>query len=424
MSWHEGREADWLSVAEATRRILEEAEPLSAQKVALEDALGRALARDVEARATLPPFDNSAMDGYAVRPEDVEGASPDAPARLRVRERVRAGESPSSAIAAGEAVRIMTGAPVPPGCDTVVRVEHTDGEEGEPGWVRVSSDDDARRNVRPGGLDMREGDVVLEAGTTVTPGVLAVAAAAGRERMSVHRVPRVGILSSGDELRSIADFEDVRAGRAIPDTNGPTLTAQTREAGAVPVPLGIARDDPSDILAKVEHAFDCDLLVTTGGASMGEADLFKRVLVERGLEVLFWRVRIRPGSPFSLGRLPRADDGGPSLPVLGLPGNPASAFVTFELFVRPFLRALAGHGSVERRRVRATAAERIGSTPRLTHYHRVRLEGFDGGWSARLAGHQSSGLVSSLAAADGLGIVPEGRAEIAEGEELDVLLLR
>jgi len=423
VSWHEDREADWLSVAEATTRIVEQARPVEAITVPLDRALGHALARDVEARATLPPFDNSAMDGYAVRTDDVVGASPESPARLRVRERVRAGEVPSRSIDEGEAVRIMTGAPVPPGCETVVRVEHTDGEWGEPGWVRVTSDSDARRHVRPGGLDMREGDVVLEAGTTVTPGVLAVAAAAGRKRVAVRRAPRVGILSSGDELRAISDFEDVRAGRAIPDTNGPTLAAQTRAAGGEPLALGIARDDPGDIVAKVERAFDCDVLVTTGGASMGEADLFKRVLVERGLEVLFWRVRIRPGSPFSFGRLLRPAASTAPLPVLGLPGNPASAFVTFELFARPFLRALAGHRSLHRRRVRATAAEPMHSTPRLTHYHRVRLEAADGGWTASLSGHQSSGLVSSLAAADGLGIVSEGKAGIAEGEELDVLLL-
>lgn len=270
---------------------------------------------------------------------------------------------------------------------------------------------------------MREGDVVLEAGTTVTPGVLAVAAAAGCERVTVRRAPRVGILSSGDELRAISDFEDVRAGRAIPDTNGPTLAAQTRAAGGEPRSLGIARDDPDDIVTRVERAFDCDVLVTTGGASMGEADLFKRVLLERGLELLFWRVRIRPGSPFSFGHLPRPGGSTATLPVLGLPGNPASAFVTFELFARPFLRALGGHRSLHRRTVRAIAAEPMHSTPRLTHYHRVRLEAADGGWSARLAGHQSSGLVSSLAAADGLGVVSEGKAGIAEGEELDVLLL-
>lgn len=419
----EDRGADWIGVHEAVRRVLAAARPLPEEEAPVEDSVGRALARDLVAHATLPPFDNSAMDGYAVLGGDVAGARDGRAVVLTVVGETRAGDPPGPPLEPGCAVRIMTGAPLPPGADTVVRVEHTDGEKEEEGRVRIHSDADRGRHIRPAGQDVTTGETVLVKGVAVTPGVVAVAAALGYDRIPVRCRPRVAILSSGDELRTPADYDDVTDGRGIPDSNAPALAAAVRQAGGVPVRLGIARDDPDHIRDRVEAATSCDLLLTIGGASMGEADLFKRVLEELGLRVLFWRVRIRPGSPFSQAELPGAGPSGAPLPVLGLPGNPASAFVTFQVLARPLVLALAGHRRVHRRVVRAVAAERLDSTARLTHFHRVTLEGEQRGLLARLTGPQGSGLVKGLGTADGLAVVPEGREAVEAGEDVEVILL-
>jgi molybdopterin molybdotransferase len=417
-------DADWLSVDEAVARVVDAALALRGDReeaVPLADALGRALTRDLVARATLPPFDNSAMDGYAVRGDDVRGATEDRPLRLRVTAETRAGDPPASDVGPGEAVRVMTGAPLPPGADTVVRVEDTDAEHEEAGVVVVRSDRDLGRHVRPAGQDMRRGEVAVSRGASVTPGVIAVAAALGLETLPVQPRPRVAVLSSGEELRGPGDYDDVIAGRGVPESNGPALAAAVRHAGAEPVLLGVARDHEDDIRARATAALECDALVTSGGASMGEADLFKRALLEMGLEIDFWRVKIRPGSPFSLSHLPRRD--GSALPVLGLPGNPASSFVTFQILGRPFVLTLAGHARPHRRVIRASAAERLPSTPRLTHFHRVVLKQEGSTLRARLTGPQSSGLVGSLGSADGLAVVPEGLEAVEEGDPVDVMLL-
>ena len=315
----------------------------------------------------------------------------------------------------------MTGAPVPPGADSVIRVEDTDRENAEPGSVRVFSDRDSGRNVRPRGQDMRSGEVVLSAGTTLGPGHLAVAAAAGVATLEVYARPRVAILSNGDELREHARFEDVRQGLGVPETNGPMLAGAVVSAGALSLPPRLAPDDPAVMRELLLQSMAADVLVTTGGASMGEADLFKRVLDDLGLELEFWRVTLRPGSPMSFGFLPR--ENGPPLPVFGLPGNPASAFVTFELFVRPHLLRSGGHRKVHRRVVRARAQGPFPATGRLTHFHRILLGEDGAGFTARLTGPQGSGLVQSLGLAQGLAVIPRGADQVADGEEIEVILL-
>ncbi len=420
----ESRSADWLSLGDALERILESAAPLGTEEVALADARGRAIADPLVASCTLPAHDNSAMDGYAVRGEDVRGADPERPRELTVTGVARAGGEAAPPVGPGEAVRIMTGAPLPPGADSVVRVEHTDREAGAVGTLRIRSDADADRNVRPAGEDLREGDLLLEAGTALTPGCLALLAALGVPRIRVRRRPRVALLSTGDELVPPEAVERIREGRAVADSNGVFLAAAVEEAGALAIRLGIVGDDADLLRAAVSRAGDADVLVTTGGASMGEADLLKRVLEEDGLETLFWRVRMRPGTPFGLYRLPR--EGRPPLPVLGLPGNPASAFVTFEVFVRPYLLARAGHARPHRPVLRARAGERLASTPKAAHFLRVTLEAPIGGSEppvARLAGPQGSGLVRSLATADGLAFVPDGADVVEAGDEVCVVLL-
>jgi molybdopterin molybdotransferase len=415
----EVRPADWLSLDEAQSRIFTEASRLPAEVVDVQDSLGRALADDLEATATLPPWDNSAMDGYAVIGEDIAGASPSAPVELIVTTALRAGEVRGGPVETGHAIRIMTGAPVPPGADSVVRVEDTDAEA-SPGSVRVLGDRDRGRNIRPAGADMRVGDVVLLAGQVVTPGTVAALSALGLTSVPVVRRPSVAILSTGDELRTPEQYDDVRNGVGIPDSNGPMLSAAVAHASGIPIRLTSARDDVHDLRERIENASDADVLVTIGGASMGEADLVKRVLDDLGFEQSFWRVRMRPGSPFGFGWLPR--EGGKQ-PVFGLPGNPSSAFVTFELFVRPFLLALAGHKHILRRTVRCVAGEPLTGPEDLACLLRVGLDSASHPPAVTLVGPQGSGLVRTLSAAHGLAMLPAGTREIAKGERVDVMLI-
>ena len=416
----EVRPADWLGVADATRRILAQAEPLEVESAPLLEALGRALAEDVHATATLPPWDNSAMDGYAVRSDDVHGAGRERPVPLRVVGLIRAGELPSRPVRAGEAIRIMTGAPLPAGADSVVRVEDTDAET-DPGTVRVLDDRDAGRNLRPGGEDMRAGDLVLREGSTIHPGTVGVLAALGLQSVDVHRRPRVAVLTTGDELRTPERYDDVRAGAGVPESNGPMTSAAVLAAGGVPVPLGIAPDEGEAIRSAVRRAVGADALVTVGGASMGEADLVKRVLDEEGFRQDFWRVRMRPGSPFGFGHL--VDPDGARMAVFGLPGNPSSAFVTFELFVRPFLLRLAGHRDVLRPRLGCVAGERLTGAVDLTVFARVHVDMGSAPPLVTTTGPQGSGLVGGLASATGLAVLPEGVGEIEAGEPVQVVLL-
>ena len=413
----EVRAADWLSVVDAQRRVLERAAALPAEWLPLASTLGRALAQDVAATATLPPWDNAAMDGYAVRGADVESASPASPVTLTVSGVMRAGNAPHLTVEPGTAVRIMTGAPVPGGADTVVRVEDTDAEA-DPGLVRVRRNRDVGRHVRPGGQDMKPGDAILFRGESVHPGTIAVLAAAGLDRALVHRVPSVALVTTGDELRGPERYEDVRQGAGVPESNAPMLAAAVAATGGIPLPSGIVPDDEQALRHAVAAAADADVLVTVGGASMGEADLVKRVLDGEGFQQDFWRVNMRPGSPFSFGWLPRGDV---RQPVFGLPGNPASAFVTFEIFVRPFLRALAGHRAVHRLRVRGRAAQEFRGGKR-TLFVRVRLDASTTPPGVHDTGPQGSGLVRGLAAAQGLAVIPT-MATLAPGDDMEVILL-
>lgn len=271
---------------------------------------------------------------------------------------------------------------------------------------------------------MRAGDHLLPAGHRLDAASVAIASAAGRSAVSVHRRPRAGVLTSGDELRGPDTFDDVRAGRGIPDSNGPMLVAACRELGICAAPLGPVADRAGAVRASLEEARhgDLDLLVTVGGASMGGTDHFRDVLGAMGAKHDFWRVRMRPGSPFSAGTLPRA--GRAPLPILGLPGNPASAFVTFHLFVRRALLRQAGHRRLDLPVVTAHAQSELKGGAKLTHFLRVSLEADDGGLLATPTGPPGSGLVRGLAGADGLAIVPQGVERIPAGDPASVMLLR
>ena len=359
------------------------------------------------------------MDGYAVLSDDIRGATPDSSIVLPVVGIVRAGTDAGQVLPSGSAIRIMTGAPVPGGADTVVRVEDTDAEN-EPGQVQIFSDRDSGRHVRDAGQDMLEGTVLFEPGQAVTAGVVGVLAAAGLRTAPVHSTPSVALLPTGDELRRVDQYEDVRRGAGVPESNGTMLAAMSQSIGARPIDLGIAADDRNDLLARIDAAAEADVLVTIGGASMGEADLVKRVLDEAGFEQEFWRVRMRPGSPISFGWLPRGDR---RQAVFGLPGNPSSAFVTFEIFVRPYLLRLAGHRLVMRRTITCVADERMSTPSDLTYFQRVTIERREGTLHARLTGPQISGLVRGLAQADGLAMIPPEVDAVEVGQSVSVMLL-
>ncbi len=412
----------------------------AAERVPLADALGRVLAADVRAGWDVPPWSNAAMDGYAVRAADAAGARPDAPARLRVVGDVPAGRRWGETLGVGEAVRIATGAPVPAGADAVVRVEDTDADG--PGAVLVRDGRDARgadasgggarRNVRPAGEDLRAGAVAARAGTAVTPGVVGLLAAAGAAGVDVVRRPRVAIVASGDELVGLDDAGSparARAGDAIVNANAPALAALVRAAGGEPADLGIAPDTPEGVRARIAAARDagCDVVLTTGGVSVGPRDLVRPAVEALGGTLGFWRVRMRPGGPLAFGTLPARGDaapGGGALPWVGLPGNPVSTAVTFAVFVRPLLRALAGDARPFRRVLRAVLAEPVRVAAPLTHFLRATLatDG-EGALVARLTGPQGSGLLSSVAAADALVVVPAGVRELPAGAAVRVLLL-
>lgn len=404
-----------LGIPQAVERIHAGATALPGERVALDDSLNRVLARDVYAQVDVPAWDNSAMDGYAVRHEDILGASESSPVTLRVRETVVAGSEPPDRLRPGECVRIMTGAPVPPGCDTVVRVEDTDGGESV---VRIESTRDAGRNVRPRGQDLSAGDVSVAAGTRLRAAHLGLLAASGAAVVTVHRRPRVLLLCSGNELVELDRFEAALAGRRTVSTNGYTLRALLSEAGADVVDGGIVPDDRVAWTEAVREAEAYDLVLTTGGASVGAFDFARAAAEECGFEVSFWRVKVRPGSQSALARRG-------STRWLILPGNPVSAMVGFEIFARPLLRRLSGDERAFRKPVVVRLGETVRNAGGATFLMRAKLTPADGGGEpmAVLTGPQGTGLLGSMAAADALLVVPEDVRELPVGSLASALLL-
>jgi molybdopterin molybdotransferase len=400
-------------VTEACEQILREIRPLESELVPLRDSLGRVLAEDVESPVALPPWDNASMDGYAVRSSDVRHASASNPVTLRVVATVPAGASTTHTLGAGEAIRIMTGAPVPAGADSVIRVEDTDAGERE---VRVVADRDALRNIRPKGEDVGRGAVAVASGAELHAGHLGLLASVGRREVRVYRRARVALLASGDELVDVDRFDEVLAGTKIVSSNTYSLDAAIRETGAEPVSLGTVGDDPVALRDRLSSA-EGDLLITTGGVSVGAFDYTRDVLGQLGASHKFWRVRIRPGAPLGFGLL-----GG--IPWLGLPGNPVSTLVTFELFARPALRRMHGHAQLFRRTVPVRLAETVTIAAPLTHFLRAEVRVSEDGLSATLTGPQGSGLLSSMARANALLVIPADRARAEAGEYVDAMLLR
>ena len=420
-----------LTAAEASARILAAMAPLSAEVVELPDAFERVLAAPVASPLTLPPWDASAMDGYAVRAAEVRHATPSAPTVLAVDGTVAAGHDDTRPLPAGTARRIMTGAPLPPGADAVVRIEDTDGG-GE--HVRVRQAVAPGRDVRPRGEDVHVGDVVLDAATVLGAAQIGLLAACATAAVPVHRRPRVGLLGSGDELVGLDRAADAIAGRRIIASNSYALAAAVREAGGTPVDLGTASDTVDAVRDRLARAGDCDLVVTTAGVSAGEFDCMHDAVAATGGDAARWSVRIRPGAPMGFGRIGEPAGGGPGgIPWVGLSGNPGAALVAFELFVRPAIRRLAGHRALFRRLVPVVLADAITVSAPVLHLVRVTLTWNDAPHSgehdgagfarARLAGGQGAGRLTTAARADALLVMPAGRTHYDAGEQLTAIPL-
>jgi molybdopterin molybdotransferase len=395
-----------LTVEEALEQILSRTRVLETESLDVTAALGRRLAEPVVSRREIPPWPNSSMDGYAIRAGDTLGG----PARLRVVGQVAAGALPSRPVDPGETLRIFTGAPLPDGADAVVPQEDV-AVEGD--HVRVPPDVAKGAFVRPRGEDVRPGDRVLEPGQRLGPAEIGLLATLGHSPVRVHRRPRVAVLSTGNEL---ADLGVEPAPGQIPNTNTYSLMAQSLEAGALPINLGIVPDELGAIEHRVRAGREADVLLSSAGVSVGEFDLVREALTRAGAELHLWQVSMRPGKPITFGSMGRTL-------VFGLPGNPVSAMVTFELFVRPALLRMAGSGVLHRPRLSARARSPIPNPGQRRGYLRVRLERRGDGFEAELTGDQGSAILRSMTLADGLAVIP-GDTTIAAGAPVEVILLR
>ncbi len=404
-----------LTAAEASARLMRDMVPRPGASVPLLDAHGLVLSAATTATVTLPPWPNAAMDGYAVHADDVVAASALSPVTLPVTETIAAGAFPTRSLARGHAARIMTGAPAPEGADTVIRVEDTDGGEAT---VIIRDARDARRNIRPAGEDVRAGEALLPAGSWLGGAQLGLLAAAGVPDVFVHPRPRVAILSSGNELVPLSEVAEARAGRKIVSSNSIALAALVREAGGVPVEFGIVRDDPDALAAALrEAAARADIIVTTAGVSVGAFDYTRAAVRAAGGTIDFWKVRLRPGAMLGAGTVG-------AVPWLGLPGNPVSAVVTFELFVRPIIRRLMGHVHCLPRSVTCELAEPLRTAGGTTYLLRASLAPrAEGPPLASLAGLQGSHVQSALARGNALLVVPPDSARAAAGTLLRAIPL-
>ena len=402
-----------LGARDAALRILEDVRPQPPLRVPLDDALGSVLADSIASPLDIPAWTNSAMDGYATRAADVRGASDEAPVRLRVVEEIPAGRFPARAVGPGECARIFTGAPLPEGTAGVVRQEDTD--EGKD-VVTIYKDRDAGANLRHVGEDVRRGAIVLQQGALLGAAELGVLASLAVAHPMVHRRPRVAIMGSGDEIVDVDQPEEILSGRKIASSNTHTLIALVRLAGGEPVNLGVARDTRESFREHLAAAREADLLVTTAGISVGEHDYVRPVLEEMGATQKFWKLRMRPGAPVGFGLLG-------DIPWIGLPGNPVSTMVTFELFVRPAIRKMCGHARPFRSSVQATMTEPITLKPKLQHFLRAVLTEGPAGLEARLTGPQGSGILTSMVKANALLVIPEGQFETPAGSTVTAILL-
>jgi molybdopterin molybdotransferase len=412
-----------LSVEEALQKILDAVDVLEAESVPILESLGQVLAEDIKSDINVPPLDNSAMDGYAVRAQDTQGATGKTPVFLRVIDTVLAGSISKKEVVPGTAARIMTGAPIPRGADSVVQFEDTDEDRSQPTSpeqpitrVGIFSESRPGQNIRLAGEDIACGKVVLKKGTVIRPAEMGLMASIGRGQVRVIRRPVVAVLSTGNELVSI--------GQALPegkiyDSNAYSVAGLIRRYGCIPKLLGIARDDEAELVGKLKQAQDADMLLTTGGVSMGDYDMVKDILARDG-EMVFWKVRVKPGKPLAFGKIKGKSK---SIPHLGLPGNAASCMVSFEIFVRPALLKMMGKKNLTKPNVEVIMEDSVKNDAGRRIYDRAIIEKRNGHYYARLTGPQGSGILTSMSLANGLIVIPEDRTKVNKGETVQALML-
>ena len=400
-----------ISVEDAQKSILELIRPMGREKVGLLQGLGRVLAEDVNSPRPVPPWNNSAMDGYALRSEDTRHATRDAPKKLKVIEEIQAGVMATRKVGPGESIKIMTGAPIPDGADAVVLIEET---------KRISDDEvkiflNVQRGeaIRRAGEDARAGEMVLERGTILGPASIGMLANVGRPRVSVYQKPKVAILATGEELVELGDAPG--AGQIF-NSNSYALAAQVLESGGESVLLGIAHDDAEDLRRHINDGSSADLMVTSGGVSVGDFDLVKSTLGGLGNEMRVWRVRMKPGKPMAFGMLN-------GKPVFGLPGNPVSTMVSFELFVRPALRKMQGKKKLFRPMLEARLLHPLAKSPERRHYVRSIVYRSQEEWVVQAIEAQGSNILHSMVRANGLIVFPEFQTEFTAGSRVQVILL-
>lgn len=396
---------------DAQKIVLDAAPTLGCEKVGLLDALGRVLGEDIIAPRDNPPWNNSAMDGFAVRWEDIKKEHEiTKPAELKIIEDVAAGEVATKSVGPGEAIRIMTGAPVPDGADTVVRVEYTEPSETS---VRIFQPEPQGANIRPKGEDVMEGECIIPKGTQLRPAEIGMLAILAKSFVLVHQRPRVAILSTGDEL---ADLDEKFDENKIVNSNSYGIAAAVQEAGGIPLLLGIGRDTPESLKDKISQGLGCDIVVLSGGVSMGDYDFTKVVFAELGADMHFWKLAIRPGQPLAFGKIQ-------GKLAFGLPGNPVSSMVTFEQLVRLAMMKMGGHRHLERPTVEAVFKEKFSKHPDRRHFLRGILVREDGQLTVKTTGPQGSGILTSMVKANGLIDVSEEIEKVNPGDTVKVQVL-
>jgi molybdopterin molybdotransferase len=399
-----------ITVEEALDQILSHIQPLGFEKVSLLEALGRVIAEDIYADRDIPPLDNSGMDGYAVRSEDLQNASSDHPVRLEVIEDLPAGFLSKKKVQKGQAIRIMTGAPIPKGADTVVPVEDTEQDDQ---FVLIHTILPRDENIRKAGEDVKKGERVISRGDLIRPSEVGMLASVRRSFVSVFQRPLVAILCTGEELVDVdGNMDEVK----IVSSNSYTLAAQVKDCGAIPIQLGIARDRKQEIEDRLRHGIRADVLIASAGVSVGDYDFVKDALKDLGMEMIFWKVAMKPGKPLAFGKIQ-------GKPVFGLPGNPVSSMVSFEQFVRPSLLKMMGHRQLFRPVIEAVLKEDIQKKPGRRHFIRASVSFERDHYAVRVTGAQGSGILRSMVRANGLIVIPEDREKVKAGEVVKVQLL-
>ena len=399
-----------IHVEEALKNILDAVSPLGLEKVNILDALGRVIGEDVYAGRAIPPKDNSAMDGYALRAGDTRGASEETPAILEVVEDIPAGSIPEKRIGPGQAARIMTGAPVPEGADAVVRMEDSRKENSR---VAILVGAKVGQDIRRAGEDVQLGEKVISRGEAIRPAEVGMLAALGRSFIPVHQRPLIAVVATGDELM---DLDETPSPWKIVSSNSYSLAALVLDCGAVPLQIGIAKDRREDLIAKFRAAMRADLIVSSGGVSVGDYDLVKEVMKKEGNCMQFWRVAMKPGRPMAFGAMGE-------VPIVGLPGNPVSSMVSFEQFIRPAILKMMGHANLFRRTVRARLGEDINKKSGIRHFIRARICREEDGYAVVTTGDQGSGILKSMVRANGLIILSEEVTKVRAGGMVTVQLL-